>query len=179
MSRTDPYKKKPRIANKTLLVFGEGLNEEVFFKYLRGLYSFNNNVAVTVRRGKGGSARDIVIDSIRIPGAFDKRVVILDSDKSVTEMEAARLEAKNRNIELMENASCLENLFLSILEPTTNHGSRSSNDCKKYFQDKCLNNKKAITDVECKKLFSKSVLDEARARSQQLKRIIEILEGGF
>jgi hypothetical protein len=30
MPRTDPYKKK-RQANKTLLAFGEGMNEQIFF----------------------------------------------------------------------------------------------------------------------------------------------------
>ena len=34
MSRTNPYKKKRRHANKTLLIFGEGMNEEVFLKHL-------------------------------------------------------------------------------------------------------------------------------------------------
>lgn len=179
MSRTDPYKKKPRSANRTLLFYGEGLNEEVFLKHLRSLFAYGKNVAVTVRRGKGGSARDIVVDAANDFSAFDKRVVILDNDKEEAGMIIAREQASTRNIELLENTPCLECLFLSILEPRTNHGSRSSNDCKKYFQEKYLNGNNVITDIECKKLFSRPVLEGVMTTNLQLKRIIEILEGGF
>ena len=54
MSRSDPDKKKRRAASQTLLMYGEGLGEEVFLKYLRGLYARDSGVAVTIRNGKGG-----------------------------------------------------------------------------------------------------------------------------
>lgn len=82
MSRTNPFKKKRRVANRTLLVFGEGMCEEMFLKHIKSLYSYSANIAVTVRKGKGGTAVDLVIDSDKIPGDFDKKVVVLDNDKS-------------------------------------------------------------------------------------------------
>jgi len=44
MSRTNPYKKKRHVAERTLLVFGEGLSEEILLKHLKSLYSYNSNV---------------------------------------------------------------------------------------------------------------------------------------
>jgi hypothetical protein len=61
-------------------VFGEGLCEEVFLKHLKKLYSYNSNVAITVRRGKGGTPADVVIDSDKIPGDYETRVVVVDND---------------------------------------------------------------------------------------------------
>lgn len=72
MSRTNPYKKKRRSANKTTLIYSEGLNEEIVLKYLRGLYSRNKDIAVTIRRGKGGTAYGLVIQANKTQGAFDR-----------------------------------------------------------------------------------------------------------
>ena len=92
MSRTNPYKKKRHSANRTLLMYGEGLGEEMFLKYLRGLYSYGSGVAVTIRNGRGGNAV-AYINAVNEPGAFDRRIVILDNDKSEQEMNCARTEA--------------------------------------------------------------------------------------
>ena len=93
MSRTNPYKKKQRAASETLLMYGEGLGEEMFLKYLRGLYARDSGIAVTIRNGKGGNAVNIIIDASNAPGDFNKRVVVLDNDKADTEMQQARQEA--------------------------------------------------------------------------------------
>ncbi|MDP2947860.1 MAG: hypothetical protein Q8N88_07120 [Nanoarchaeota archaeon] len=78
MSRTNPYKKKRRQANKTLLIFGEGLGEEMFLKHLKNIYSYNKNVAIKIRKGKGGTADGIVMCAYKTPGAFDRKIVILE-----------------------------------------------------------------------------------------------------
>jgi len=38
-----------------------------------------------------------------VPGAFDRKIVVLDNDKTKMEMVKAKQEAKNRSIELIEN----------------------------------------------------------------------------
>ncbi|HEY4503743.1 MAG TPA: RloB domain-containing protein [Candidatus Paceibacterota bacterium] len=134
MSRTNPFKKKRRAASRTLLVFGEGMCEEMFLKHIKSLYSYIANIAVTVRKGKGGTAFDVVIDSDKIPGDFDKKVVVLDNDKSTEEMQQARKEANNRGIILIENTPCIEALLLSILESGTEFSSKTSAWCKKEFE---------------------------------------------
>jgi hypothetical protein len=175
MSRTNPYKKKKRQASKTLLVFGEGFGEEMFLKHLKSLYSYKSNVAITVKKGKGGDAQNIVIDADKIPGAFDRKIVILDNDKVKTEMAAARQEAKNRNIELIENTPCLEFLLVSILDKKPN--GKKSDWCKGEFESKYLERKKRGEPSEYIKLFPKKLLDTQRLKISELDKLISIMEG--
>ncbi|MFA5349198.1 MAG: RloB domain-containing protein, partial [Candidatus Paceibacterota bacterium] len=160
MSRTNPYKKKRRQANKTLLVFGEGLSEEIFLRYLKSIYSYKSNVAITIRRGRGGNAQCIIIDADRTPGAFDRKIVVLDNDKAKIEMIKARQEAKDRNIEMIENTPCLEFLLIEILNKKPI--GKNSNWCKKEFESKYLDKKKRGESNEYIKLFPKKLLDTKR-----------------
>jgi len=175
MSRTNPYKKKRRSASKTLLIFGEGMGEEMLLKHLRKLYSFNSNVAITIKKGKGGNARNIVADANRIIGDYDKRIVILDNDKPEEEMEEARKEAKKRKIELIENVPCLEFLLISIVDkkPT----GKSSNWCKHKFETEYIDRKKRGETDEYDKLFPQKLLNNKRFAISELKKLISIMEG--
>jgi hypothetical protein len=175
MSRTNPYKKKRRQASKTLLVFGEGFGEEMFLKHLKSLYSYKSNVAITVKKGKGGDAQNIVIDADRTLGAFDRKIVILDNDKTKTEMVKARQEAKNRGIELVENTPCLEFLLITILDKKPS--GRNSNWCKGEFESKYLNKKRRGEPSEYIKLFSKKLLDAKRSKISELNKLVLIMEG--
>lgn len=179
MSRTNPYKKKRRAASRTLLVFGEGLCEELFLKHIKQVYSYNANVAVTVRKGKGGTAVDVVIDSDKIPGDFEKKVVVLDNDKGDSEMLKARTEAKKRRILLIENTPCIEALLLSILESGKDFSSKTSAWCKKEFESKYIEKKKRSEVEEYQKHFPKNVLDKQRTTVEGLDRLILLMEGNF
>jgi hypothetical protein len=175
MSRTNPYKKKRRQASKTLLVFGEGFGEEIFLKHLKSLYSYKSNVAITVKKGKGGDAQNIVIDADRIPGAFDRKIVVLDNDKTKTEMTKARQEAKNRGIELVENTPCLESLLITILDKKPS--GKNSAGCKGEFESKYIDKKKRGESSEYIKLFPKKLLDAKRSEILELNKLILIMEG--
>lgn len=175
MSRTNPYKKKRRQASKTLLVFGEGFGEEMFLKHLKSLYSYKSNVAITVKKGKGGDAQNIVIDAHKIFGAYDRRIVVLDNDKSKIEMTKARQEAKNKGIELIENTPCLEYLFVSILDKKPN--DKNSSWCKGEFESKYLDKKKRGESNKYIELFPKKLLDDQRLKISELDKLISIMEG--
>ena len=177
MSRTNPYKKKRRSANKTLLMFGEGLSEELFLKHLRALYSRDSGVAVTIRNGKGGTATDIVSNATREPGDFDRRIVILDNDKDEQEMQRARTEAKQRGIELIENSPCLEAVLLAILEDANSFSSKTSDWCKNKFESNYLDKHKRTEIKEYEKIFPKSLLDERRGDVTELNQLISLMEG--
>lgn len=175
MSRTNPYKKKKRQASKTLLVFGEGFNEEMFLKHLRALYSYESNVAVSVKKGKGGDAQNIIIDADKILGHYDRKIVVLDNDKPKVEMLKARKEAKNRNIELIENTPCLEYLLISILGKKVT--KKTSAEYKSEFESKYLDKKKRGEPNEYIKLFPKKLLEIQRLEMVTLNRLILIMEG--
>jgi len=177
MSRTNPLKQKRRLAHRTLLVFGEGLCEEVFIKHLKKLYSYNSNVAITVRRGKGGTPADVVIDSDKIPGDYETRVVVIDNDKNQKEMELARQEAKTRKIILIENTPCIEALLLSVLNNGKDFTRKTSDWCKKEFEKKYIEKKKRSEPEQYERLFIKSLLDSCRSKSSVLDTMIRLMEG--
>jgi len=175
MSRTNPFKKKRRQANKTILIFGEGLDEKIFIKHLKGSYSHNKNISIKIWGGKGGGPEDIVLDAYRTLGAFDKRVVILDNEKSMPEMTKARIKAKQLGIDIIENTPCLESLFLKILGKKVNNSKPSQ--LKKEFEWAYLSEKRRRNVSEYKKIFPKKLLDSKRSQIPELDKLISVMEG--
>lgn len=176
MSRTNPYKQKRRQVSKTLLVFGEGFGEEMFLKHLKSLYhSRDNGIGIKIYKGKGGDPYNIIIDAYKVPGAFDRKIVVLDNDKTETEIIKARQEAKKRSIELIENTPCLEFVLVSILDKKPH--SRDSKWCKGEFESKYLDKKKRSELDEYLKLFPKDLLDKQRVKISELDSLISIMEG--
>lgn len=172
MSRTNPFKKKLRAAKITTLIYGEGMAEEIFLKHLRKLYAKNSGVAVTIRRGKGGAADAIALEALRFPGNFNRRLVLLDQDKSDKEMKKARLQATTHGIILIENKPCLEALLMSILEKKGNFENKTSGECKKIFEKKYIDSKRRAELQEYEKVFSRSILDARRKSIPALNEII-------
>ncbi len=158
-------------------MFGEGLGEELFLKHLRGLYSHDSGVAVTIRNGKGGTATDIVSNANREPGDFDRRIVILDNDKDKQEMQRARTEAGQKGIELIENSPCLEAVLLAILRDGTSFANKASAWCKDEFESHYLDKRKRTEIMEYEKTFPKSLLDQRRKNVSELNQLISLMEG--
>lgn len=158
-------------------MYGEGLGEEIFLKYLRGLYSRDKGVAITIRNGKGGNAVDIINNAVNAPGAFDRRIVILDNDKGDQEMNRARIEAQQKGIEILENFPCLEATLLTILKPGEFFSDKTSAWCKNEFEYKYLDKKKRTELDEYPKIFPKDVLDSQRNKILVLNAIVSLMEG--
>jgi hypothetical protein len=176
MSRTNPYKKKKRSAKKTILIFGEGLGEEMILKHLRSLYAKDSGVQAKILKGRGGTAARIVADAYRTPGDFDKVIVVIDNDKTREEMEQARRGAKERKIELIEHTPCLEFILLLILSNKQEITGKNSNWCKKKFESEYISKKKRSELKEYIKIFPKNLLDAKRREISELDRLISILE---
>ncbi|MFH1533308.1 MAG: RloB domain-containing protein [Nitrospirota bacterium] len=176
MSRTNPFKKKRRSAKTAMLVYGEGQSEEIFLKYLRKVYTRDSGVAVTIKRGKGGTPEGVVRSAINYSGDFDRKIVIIDNDKSKTEMENAREKARAHSIELIENTPCLEALLLSILQDI-DFKSRSSAWCKREFEKKYIAKKQRTETHRYEKLFPKNNLEKQRKRIIILDQLISVIEG--
>ncbi len=175
MSRTNPQKKKRRSANITLLMYGEGLGEEMFLKHLRSIYSKNSGVTVKIRNGKGGNPSNIIISAINEPGDFDRRIVILDSDVEEQEMKKARAEANQKGIELVENNPCLEATLLSILRSGKSFSNQASAWCKKEFESNYIEKKKRKDPAEYKKIFTKDLLDRQKVNVSELGVLISFM----
>lgn len=160
-----------------MLVYGEGQSEEVFLKHLRGLYTRDSGVAITVKKGKGGTPEEVVKSAINYSGDFDRRIVVIDNDKSQTEMKKARKKANEHNIELIENTPCLEAFLLNILEDC-DCKSKSSAWCKREFEKKYITKRKRTEMHKYEKFFPKGKLKKQRKRIATLNQIISVMEGG-
>jgi hypothetical protein len=158
-------------------MYGEGLEDEAFLKYLRGLYSQNSGVGVKIRNGKGGNPIGVVINAANEPGDYDRRIVILDNDALEADMNLARHEAQKRNIKLLENTPCLESVLLAILNDGKSYADKQSPWCKKEFESKYLDSKKRTEIREYENIFPKILLDTIRSKVLELNRIILIMEG--
>jgi hypothetical protein len=131
---------------------------------------------VRIRRGRGGSADGLVIETANSIGDFTRRIVVLDNDKSEAEMSKAREEAKNRKIELIENTPCLEAVLMSVLEKET-PTNKGSWWYKNEFQSKYIERRKRDDPTEYTKVFSRQILENERARVVELNRLIDLMEG--
>lgn len=151
--------------------------EEVFLKHLRSIYARDTGVAVTIKKGKGGTAVGIVQSAVNYTGAFDRKAVIIDNDKPKKEMMQARSLAKTHGIGILENTPCLEKLFLEILEPKSDFKNKNSTWCKNEFQKKYIEKKKRAEMSEYQKIFTKKVLDKAKGRIEILQCIISLMDG--
>ncbi|OGF20714.1 hypothetical protein A2316_02685 [Candidatus Falkowbacteria bacterium RIFOXYB2_FULL_38_15] len=158
-------------------MYGEGLGEEMFLRHLRSLYAHNSGVSVTIRNGKGGNPKSVVINAANEPGDFEKRIVILDNDKDKKEMDQARVEAKKKSVAILENSPCLESTLLSILRTEQNFSTKKSAWCKNEFELNYMDKKKRIELEEYKKVFSKQILDGQKDKILELKALINLMEG--
>ncbi len=158
-------------------MYGEGLGEEIFLKHLRSLYAYNSGVSVTIRNGKGGNPKNIIINASNEPGDFEKRVVILDNDKDKKEMDQARAEAEKKGVKILENSPCLEATLLSILRPKQNFSTKKSAWCKSEFESKYMDKKKRTELEEYKKVFSKQILNGQKDSVSELKALINLMQG--
>lgn len=67
------FQKKNRGVKKTILMYGEGLTEKVFLKYLKWLYIDNSKMAVKIKSGRGGSPKSLVMGRFKRIRLFRKK----------------------------------------------------------------------------------------------------------
>ena len=171
--------RKKRPVKKTVLIYAEGLDDEIFLKHLRGLYARDKSTAITIRRCTGGSADRIVKKSLKVSGDFNRRIVVLDNDKFLDEMERGRKVARKKGIILIENTPCLEAVFLSILNDGEGLSGRNSAWCKKKFEEKYIPKNKRSESKKYKGLFTKEILDAQIEENDLLKKVVSVLNGEF
>lgn len=165
--------RKQHKIRKTLLIVGEGDSEEAFLKYLRELYcSGGTGVSVTVRNAHGKGPENVINHAARQSRiySYDKCVALLDTDIFWT--DTLKKDARKAKIEMVGSSPCLEGLLLSILggRPTV-----QSAECKKAIQQ--LLNIDLTERTSYAKDFPKAVLELARAKIEELDRLLRYIQG--
>lgn len=108
----------------TLLVVGEGPDDRAFISHMKQLFCpRGSGLKVQVEAGDGGSAGNIISNSIRSyrGAAYDRHILLLDADLPPTEAERQRAEQAGYEIILWQ-PQCLEGALLDALgEPVRAH----------------------------------------------------------
>ncbi len=175
MTRIHRKRKFQRVSKKTILLYCEGKNDEYFCKHLKALFNTNVKKSITIRGGRGGSPFDIVNSASRILGAFDIRVVILDSDKTPPEIEKARVYAKKKKITLIENVPCLEMLLLQILDYNLKGKQKDSQALKKLFENQYIPANRRTDLSKYSEIFTKEIITNKLDSISILKTLVDLL----
>jgi hypothetical protein len=176
MSRTNPFKQKPRQAKKTVLVVGEGSTEKAFCDYLKSLYLIREaGVSVTVRSADGGSPQTMLYKAIRWMecDAYDSGIVLLDGDIDITASD--KKKALRKHIAILLTAPCIEGLFLALFEhPGFNPSTWNSDLCKRTFHEKYLSQEEKTEKDKYGKIFSKEILDKNVSVTDLLRKTLVV-----
>lgn len=152
MSRSNPYKLKPRTTRATAQIVCEGFTEEAFCKHLKSIYARDCGVCVSIFNARGGSPDDIIQLALRRK-SYDRTVVFFDADKPLS--DKAKKKALSARYQLVVSAPCVEGLLLSLLNLPV---PQSTEACKKAFDAILRGNQKF--DPRCYALhFPKTFLD--------------------
>ena len=177
MSRSHPWKLKPKKAKFTILAFGEGQTEEAFLRYLGFLYISREDGISIKYNYVGGKDPAYMIDKIIKYGidSYDKVFILLDSDKDISNI--TQRKAKKYNIQIIKSIPCCaEGLFLNILKKDFKCGGKNSKQYEREFE---VNYSKKINKVDCltySNIFSKEKIDMAYFKISTVKDLLEIFK---
>lgn len=117
---------KSRAQKQTLLLVGEGHDEEAFLKYLKSqLVARESGLEVKIKNAKGKGAKHVIDWTIRQAknADYDKVTALLDTDQDWT--PAVKKQAKSKRILVLESEPCFEAMLLRL------HGVTPEIDSKK------------------------------------------------
>ncbi len=138
MSRSNPFKRKPRYVKDVILVVVEGKREYIFITFLKSLFARDIGKILKIKNAYGGGATNMVKYMKRIPGQYYLQVLILDDDNdSIKKNEIRKLQEvyTKDKILIISNTPCLEALLLCIFDGN-DYSSLSSINCKVKFEKK-------------------------------------------
>lgn len=164
--------------NTSILIYCEGLEDSAFTKYLYILYHRkNSDPEIKIQGGRGGTADRIVQEAVGMYGEYTHKVVILDNDKGIKEINKARKIASENNIVLFENTPCFESTLLVILGEDNRKILTSTLKSKKLFEKKYFKGLNRTDPRDYKEIFPKSLINKRRNNIYILKKLYFLIRG--
>lgn len=165
-----------RVNDHSMLLYGEGDDDEKFLKYLRKVYA-PHKAGVTFGNAHGGDPLHLV-NSIKKKVGFDdfrKKLALFDSDRG--NVQPAQAQLHNVGVQSVVSHQRIEVELLLVHGGATESQIRrardSSSDAKTIFKEVCN------CDFSMKSLersFPKELLDAKRDSSPWLDSLIEFIE---
>jgi hypothetical protein len=127
MSRSNPWKKKPRYTQHTTLIVVEGDTEFYFVQHLRKICGRNCGTRVTIENVHGGSGDHVLKQAIKKGKDFDARACLYDTDRA-PKVKTVIGKAKRMGIVEIASIPCIEAFLLELLGQSV---PRTSEECKR------------------------------------------------
>lgn len=166
MSRSNPFKRKPRSTRHTTLIVVEGKTDEIFLKHLRLTLGRAGGSRVEISPVYGNS--DAVLKkAINSFEAFDLRVVLFDNDRPPQEKHLKA--AHRKKIQILTCTPCIEGFLLTILgeKPPS-----ASADCKRRVEERL--GQSLMKPETYQRHFSKELLIERSSKIELLEQILRL-----
>jgi RloB-like protein len=151
---------KSRPQKQTLLLVGEGYDEEAFLKYLKShLVGRESGLEVKIKNAKGKGAKHVIEWTIRQAkqAEYDMVAAMLDTDKDWNPM--VKKQANSEKIIVLESDPCFEAMLLRLygvtperdskklkrqFEPYVNNAATVSENYAEYFNPDALKSKRHL-----------------------------------
>ncbi|WLD58623.1 hypothetical protein NFC81_02225 [Salinispirillum sp. LH 10-3-1] len=121
--------KRRTVSKTTLLVVGEGPDDQAFIKHMNQQFrNENTQRSATIKKESGGSPGNIITNTTRKyqNSDYDQRIIVLDSDIPVGAASRA-LASKHGFAIVLWSPTCLEGALLDVLgEPVHAHESNQA-----------------------------------------------------
>jgi hypothetical protein len=134
---------KSRPQKQTLLLVGEGYDEEAFLKYLKSqLVGRHSGLEVKIKNAKGKGAKHVIDWTIRQAkqAEYDVVAALLDTDTDWT--PAVQKQARAKKIIVLTSEPCFEAMLLRLIGVTPEIDSKK---LKKQFEP-YVNNAAAVAE---------------------------------
>ncbi len=152
--------KKSRVQKTTLLIVGEGADEQAFLNYLKGqLLTRGGGLTVKILNAKGKGAKHVIEWTVRqaAVAGYDKVAALFDTDTDWTPI--VEKLAKKHKILLLKSEPCFEAMMLRLLgiapdldsknlksqfAPYTNYDASCSENYSYHFNPENLADKRNL-----------------------------------
>lgn len=170
MSRSNPWKQKPRHTRHTTLIVVEGDTELTLVNYLKGLCGRNCGTRVTAENAHGGSGDVALKLAIKLSKPFDACACLYDTDRAPTIKKTIR-KAKQLGIIEIQSTPCIEALLLEILGEKV---PASTEDCKRAMQR--IVGEDSLTEIATfEKYFPKDLIERRKSEVSQLGDLMRLI----
>lgn len=156
-----PVFKKRSVEKTTLLIVGEGPDDQAFIKHMNQELqsSAANRRAASIKKESGGSPGNIITNAARKyrDQGFDRRILVMDSDLPIE--PASLKKAKGYGYEIiLWKPQCLEGTLLDVLDERVGK-HETSQQLKKRLYQKYPRLEKAHTEQDAySPIFTRPVL---------------------
>ena len=170
MSRSNPWKRKPRYTQHTTLIVVEGDTESYFVQHLKKICGRSCGTRVTIENVHGGSGGHVLKQAIKKGKDFDSCACLYDSDRA-PKIKRDMAKAKRMGIVQIASSPCIEAFLLELLGQNV---PRTSDECKRAIG--AITGGQPLTDPRIlETYFSADLIRRQALAKKSMKRLWNIV----